>query len=398
VIYSHSMLTKAIALAVAVALATASAAGCTSVQVETSPTPTNTSTAAVTATLSPTPSPSAVRTSPLTGLPEAAPRPILIVKLDNTRNAQPHAGLAQADVVFVEEVEWGLNRIAAVFSSTIPKRIGPVRSARISDIDLVAQFGQPAFAFSGAQHKLWPALEAASFIDVSANKGGTGYSRDADRRAPYNYFADGTTLLKRADGKESGTADVGFVFSDESPPGGRPAAIVKADWPYAAMRFAYDPAAGTYRVGMDGHEAIAEETSQAQQASTVVIQYVDQSDSGFGDRGGGHTPLLKTTGTGTGVVIRDGQAWDVRWSRPDEGSGTTWTMLDGTPMPFRPGQQWVVLMNRKTPVTIRSAPTPVPDGTASSSAGAARSSSPTPMSTSEQAHGAAPSASTAASR
>ena len=351
VIYSHSMSTwpgvKVLATAATVLLL----AGCTSVTIATTPSPNATAIPTPTSTPEPSPSPT-VRTSPFTGRPESAPAPVLIVKLDNTRNAQPHAGLSQADIVFVEEVEWGLNRLAAVFSSSVPERIGPVRSARISDIDLVAQFGEPAVAFSGAQQKLWPALEAASFIDVSANKGGTGYSRDRGRRAPYNYFADGTTLLERADGRESSSRDIGFVFAEQAPAGGRPATSVKANWPYAKMRFAYDPASGMYAVGMDGHEAMAEETNSPQQASTVIIQYVDQSDSGYGDRGGGHTPLLKTTGSGTGVVLRDGQAWDVLWSRPDEASGTTWTLGDGTPMPFKPGQQWIVLMNKKTPVKV----------------------------------------------
>ena len=64
---------------------------------------------------------------------------MLVVKFDNTPNAQPHSGLRKADVVYVEEVECGLTRLAAVFSTDLPKTVGPVRSARISDIDLLAQ-------------------------------------------------------------------------------------------------------------------------------------------------------------------------------------------------------------------------------------------------------------------
>ena len=107
--------------------------------------------------------------------------PVLAVKIDNTRNAQPQAGVELADLVYVEEVEYGMTRLAAIFSSTIPARIGPVRSARITDIDLLAQYGSPAFAFSGAQRKLWPALAKAPFIDVSANKAAEDYSRDSNR-------------------------------------------------------------------------------------------------------------------------------------------------------------------------------------------------------------------------
>jgi len=304
----------------------------------------------------------------LTGLPESTAAPVLIVKLDNTSGAQPHAGLADADVVFVEEVEWGINRLAAIFSSYIPQRIGPIRSARISDIDLIAQFGSPAFAFSGAQRKLWPLLEEAPFVDVSANKGGEGYSRDYERRAPYNYFGDGTVLLSRANGQASVSRDIGFVFADEPPPGGVPALKVKAEWPYSKIKVVYEPISGLYDVWMDGDPAQAEEDDGGQQAATVVIQYVAQRDSGFGDRGGGSTPLIESVGTGTGLVLRDGRAWPVQWSRPDAQSGTSYTLADGSPMPFKPGQQWILLVNKESPVKVlepSASATPLPGASAS---------------------------------
>ncbi len=300
----------------------------------------------------PSPSPSPiVLLSPLTGLPEPTPKPVLVVKLDNTRNAQPHAGLGSADVVYIEEVEWGLTRIAAIFSSAIPNHIGPVRSARITDIELLAQYGSPAFAFSGAQQKLWPMLEAASFEDVSANKGGEGYSRDSNRRAPYNYFADGQVMLERAP-KASFSTDIGFLFSEDTPLGGRPASKVTAEWPYSSVRFVYDPIAGRYNVRLNGAPAKGEEIEGSQQASTVVIQYVKQTDSGFHDHSGGRTPLAETVGTGKALVLRDGQVWDVIWNRPSEELGTTFALADGSPMPFKPGQQWVALVDRDRTVRI----------------------------------------------
>ncbi len=157
--------------------------------------------------------------SPLTGRPIGSYKPVLVVKLDNTPNAQPHAGLIDADVVYIEEVEYGITRLAAVFSSTVPRRIGPVRSARITDIDLFAQYGKPAFGYSGAQRKMFPYLKAASIYDVSPYTG-SGYSRDNGRRIPYNMFFDGRAGVKRAP-KATPARDMGFVF-DEQVPDGRP--------------------------------------------------------------------------------------------------------------------------------------------------------------------------------
>jgi hypothetical protein len=322
----------------------------------------------ITASLAPLP------TSPLTGLTEISPAPVLVVKLDNTRNAQPHAGLIDADIVYIEEVEYGITRLAAVFSSTVPERIGPVRSARITDIDLLAQYGSPAFAFSGAQRKLLPELAAAPFIDISPNRGASSYSRDSSRRAPYNYFLDGTMGLKIAD-EATVDRDMGFAFSADPPAGGSPALKARMEWSYASASFSYDEQTGLYRVNLNGIRAKAEEHDRGQNASTVIIQYVDQQPSAYFDKGGGNTPHADTIGRGRAVVLRDGKSWDVQWSRPDAESGTTFTMADGSPMPFKPGQQWIVLLDRDrtakitVPVPATADPLPAPTGSSSPSRG-----------------------------
>jgi hypothetical protein len=92
---------------------------------------------------SPAPTANALR-SPLTGLPVRRLAPVLAVKIDNTRRAHPQAGLTAADVVYVEQVEGGLTRLLAVFSSRLPRILGPVRSARVSDPELLRPYGPVA--------------------------------------------------------------------------------------------------------------------------------------------------------------------------------------------------------------------------------------------------------------
>ena len=233
--------------------------------------------------------------SPLTGRPIADYKPVLVVKLDNTPNAQPHAGLIDADVVYIEEVEYGITRLAAVFSSSVPRRIGPVRSARITDIDLFAQYGKPAFGYSGAQRKMFPYLKAASIYDVSPYTGG-GYSRDSGRRIPYNMFFDGRVGINRAP-KATPARDMGFVFDEAVPEGGLNATDASMRWGYASAGFEYDRKDAEYRVSLNGRTARAEEWSGGQRAATVVIQYVKQTKSQFWDKGGGNTPHAETIGT-----------------------------------------------------------------------------------------------------
>ena len=330
--------------------ATTSAAPTPSASGLASPSPAPTSTPTPTFTVTDRPEPA--WRSPLDGVPGYGPEPVLVVKLDNTRFAQPHAGLTRADVVYLEEVEYGITRIAAVFSERIPTRIGPVRSARITDIDLLAQYGKPAFAYSGAQRKMFPVLDAAPFLDVSPRGGAEGYSRDSSRYAPYNYYLDGRVALKRAP-NASLSRDLGFVFDDEVPPGGLAATSARMRWGYASAEFDYRPKRGTYRVILNDLPAQAEESDAGQQADTVVIQYVKQTPSAYFDKGGGNTPHAQTIGSGTAVVMRDGLAWETRWSRPTAKDGTTFTLPDGSAMPFKPGQTWIILMDRTRPATVK---------------------------------------------
>lgn len=274
------------------------------------------------------------------------------MKLDNTRNAQPHAGLIDADVVYVEEVEYGITRLAAVFSSQIPKRIGPVRSARITDIDLFAQYGKPAFGYSGAQRRMWPYLKAASIYDVSPYTSYSGYSRDNRRRAPYNLYFDGRSGVSRAP-KATKAHDMGFVFDETAPTGGLNATTASMAWGYASAGFDYDKKDNEYRISLNGQPARAEEWSGGQRAATVVIQYVKQEKSQFWDKGGGNTPHAETIGTGTAMVMRDGRVWTTTWNRPNAKSGTTFTLRDGSLMTFKPGQLWIVLLDKKRKASIK---------------------------------------------
>lgn len=311
--------------------------------------PSTTSPSPTTSSAAPLPTPSSsygipAGASPFSGLPGGADKPVLVVKIDNTHAAQPHSGLQAADLVYLEEVEWDLTRMAAVFSTNIPKEVGPVRSARISDIDILAQFGKVAFSNSGAQSKLLPVLAAANIVDVSAGVAWDAFRRDPGRPAPVNEMADPAKLLAAAPDAAK-AKDIGFVFSEEPPPGGTPVKSVSVAWPSSQVSFTWDEKTGTFIVGFDGEESRSTEGGP-QRAATVVIQSVVQKDSGYGDRYGGKTPLVETVGQGTALVLRDGRMWTTNWKRPDAKAGTQFLLPDGTPMPFAIGQEWIVLMDK----------------------------------------------------
>lgn len=318
----------------------------------TSATPTVTSSSASPSAL-PTPTPDGIPpgASPFSGLPGGEGKPVLAIKIDNTRAAQPHTGLQAADLVYVTEVEWDLTRLIAVYNSTLPDVIGPVRSARISDLDILAPFDKIAFSNSGMQTKLRPVLAAANLFDVSAERIYEAFVNDPGRPSPVDHMADPRLLLAAA--PDAAVArDIGFTFSEEPPAGGTPVTSVSMAWPSSEVSFTWDEDAGNFIVGLNGEESRSTEGGP-QRAATVVIQTVKQTDSGYGDRYGGVTPFIETVGSGSAVVLRDGRMWSVTWERPSLSEGTRFLLPDGSPMPFAIGQEWIVLLDSDREPVVR---------------------------------------------
>ena len=280
--------------------------------------------------------------SPFTGEPMTAPGPVLAVKGDNIAAARPPTGLTSADIVYILPVEGGLSRILAVFSSHFPPVIGPVRSAREDDLELLAQFGRPAFAYSGATPHLLPFVERSRIVDLYSGRVG-GYFRDPRRVAPHNLYARTRQLLAEAPGA-SKAHGIGFRFGP-APAGGQPTQSFSVSYAAATFTFNWSPSDGRWLVVMDGKPARAAEGGELS-ALTVVIQYTKVRTSRFLEAGS-RPPYAESTGSGTAVVLRDGRAYDARWSRPDPNGGTTFTTTSGQPMTFARGGVWIVLAASK---------------------------------------------------
>lgn len=290
--------------------------------------------------------------SPFTGQPVPSPGPVLAVSVDNAAAARPQAGLSQADIVYVLPAEGGLSRFLAVYSSRVPRVTGPVRSAHADDLQLLRQFGRPAFAYSGLPPALLPVIQQARIVGLpgpasdvpgGATGGGPGgYFPDPGRPAPDNMYARTRHLLAAAHGAST-AHDIGFRFGPV-PAGGLPTAAWPVSYPAASFSFSWSASAGRWLVGMDGAPATGPRGGQLS-AATVVIQYTTIGVSRFAGLTG-PAPFAYSTGAGRAVVLRNGQSWQVRWSRPHGSSGTTFTTDSGQPMTFAPGPVWVVLAGR----------------------------------------------------
>jgi hypothetical protein len=280
---------------------------------------------------------------------------VLVVKIDDTNMAHPQIGLEDADVVYIEQVEGGLTRLAAVFASKIPFRVGPVRSARISDIDILSQYGRVAFAYSGAQRKLLPVIAAANLEDLGAqHESSKIFTTDPNRVAPYAMVLRSDLLMQKIVDENlqvDSAKSVGFVFGD-NPKGGIPTQKVVINWPAATYSAEWSEKESRWLLSHNGKLNVAD-SGVVLGATTLVIQMVKISPSEYGDKFGGVTPLSETIGTGKAYVLRNGELFTTTWNRAFADSGTTFTLPDASSMNFAPGHLWVALTDREPEFTSR---------------------------------------------
>lgn len=282
--------------------------------------------------------------SPLTGLP-ANSGPVLVVKIDDTPLAHPQVGLRSADVIYIEQVEGGLTRLAAVFSSEIPPSIGPVRSARISDIELLAQYGKVGFAYSGAQRKLLPEIAAANLYDLGANRYGIEfYKNDPLRNPPYAMMLNAPALLEESKSRGANLATsqpMGWNFGEGSDTA-VPITSAKISWPAGSYQAIWSEGEKRWLLLHNG-EPNVDETGYQLGPENFVIQIVSITDSIYKDKVGGVTPFSATVGGGRCYLLRDGSQTPCLWSRDSQSSGTRFTDLTGKEIFFTPGQIWFAL-------------------------------------------------------
>ena len=284
--------------------------------------------------------------------------PILAVKIDDTSMARPQIGIDKADLVYIEQVEGGLTRLAAIFSSVIPEKIGPVRSARISDIDILSQYGKVVFAYSGAQRAMLTVISNSKLWDYGAQRQSpTIYTRDEARPGPYDMVLRSDLLMEKVKNDQREVAvskSAGWSFG-EAPSGGVAIDSVLVQWPASKYEVTWSKTEMRWLLSNGGVPNLADSGEQLG-ATTFVIQSVEMSDSIYRSKDGGYTPLSETVGTGSGYILRDGRSFKANWSRPTAEAGTTWTLSDGSEIKFAAGSIWVALTDRK-PLFTLTAPT-----------------------------------------
>ncbi len=292
----------------------------------------------------------AVPVAPLTGLPDpgglALRRPALTVKIENTPEAMPQWGLDQADVVYEEIVNGGITRLAAVFNSQAPAQIGPVRSVRPTDEQIVYPLGG-IFAFSGGAPYALAAIAKAPVTLIQESNAGSAMFRDPHRFAPHNLYAVGPSLFS-------------FKASPVPPrplfvyraPSTRVAGSVVSSFtvPFPSIygvTWTWNPASGTWDRTLFGQPVITGTGVRVSPANVIVmwVNYVN----GVGT----FTSYADLQGSGPAALFNDGREEAGTWSRgPSLADPITYHDAAGRVLALTPGQTWVELLNAGAVLTV----------------------------------------------
>ncbi|MFM9138847.1 MAG: DUF3048 domain-containing protein [Actinomycetota bacterium] len=276
---------------------------------------------------------------PLTGLPvddeDAAERPAMVVKIDNHPKARPQDGINQADIIFEENVE-KLTRFAAVFHSEGSDPVGPIRSGRFQDINLLGSLNKPLFVWSGGNAKVTSAIQDSDLVDLSwtvANKDG-GFTRDDERSAPHNLVAETTKLWTLAPSGAKPPAQQ-FVYrgaSDANASTSKDTDGVKVSMDGIRVHWMWDDKTKEFLRFSDDEPHFGSDEQQLAVPNVVILE-VEYSNN--------YSPTSKTVGSGKAYVFTNGVMYEGKWTRDDRLKPYVLTDSAGAPIKLTPGQTFV---------------------------------------------------------
>jgi hypothetical protein len=251
-------------------------------------------------------------------------------------------------VVYEEVVEAGITRLAAVFNSHDPDRVGPVRSVRKTDQSLVWPI-RGIFAYSGGAPYAIASIDTAPVVKLDETSAGPLMFRDHSRNAPVNLYAHVNFMYSKCGplvpppalftyrgahaavaGVPATSVRVGFLGGGSAYPGS----------PSFAVTWNWDAAGGSWKRSIFGSPELV--ASGAQFApKNVVVMFVPYlgGDPNHANEGA----EAEITGTGKALVFTAGKEITGTWSRPDKEHVAQLLDAGGNVIPLTPGQTWVEL-------------------------------------------------------
>ena len=266
-------------------------------------------------------------------------RPALFLKIDNHPAALPQQGLDEADLVIEMLAEFQLSRFAAVFHSTAPEHVGPVRSSRTSDFDLLRAFDSPLYGSSGGNDNVLAGMASLPVHAVTAHSHTEEYYRDPSRSVPHNLYVDTEDLFALAP-DDADAPSPWFSYraeGDALPAPARPAeGRVTVRWGFP-VTFEWDEERQGWRREQDGDPHELANGSVVAPPNVVILTAAYGTSSADPN-----SPELQSVGEGEALVLTAGHLIPGRWVRSSPQDPPSLFAEDGTPIALTPGQTWVL--------------------------------------------------------
>ena len=287
---------------------------------------------------------------------ESQTRPVLTVKVENTSNALPQWGIDQADVIYEEIVEGGITRLAAMFNSHAPDKIGPIRSVRNTDQAIVWPVGG-IFAYSGGAPISVKSISEAPVTRIDEDSADDAMFRDPSRERPHNLYGVGPSLF--AKGGQPVPPPALFQYRAVGAPiTGVPTASVVVGFkskPNDEVTWTWNAAAGTWTRHLFGKDQTTG-TGAPIAPQNVVVQFVNYAGGKAPGGAGREGSEAEMVGSGRAVVFTGGQMVEGTWTRASKEATTQFLDAGGNPIEMAPGQTWVELLQNGYALTTTPAP------------------------------------------
>lgn len=286
---------------------------------------------------------------PLTGLPLDDPallnRVALVVKVSNDPKARPQTGLNDADIVF-EAWGAGPTRFATVWHSRDLDFVGPVRSCREQDVNLVGSFNRAVFACSGGNPGNIRLLLDSDLLLVTEGHG-PGWELDPHKGRPHKTHLNTAFLRSNAGPDRTGPAQqFHYRAVGEAATAGLTMSGFDLHMQSVYMEWRYDAATNTYLRSQAEKAAKAStphKLADGSQVSSenVIIVFLDYEPSHTDRR----SPDGNTIGTNPALVFTGGQMINATWTRNDRLEPFAFTDDSGAPVLLTPGRTFIELPN-----------------------------------------------------
>jgi hypothetical protein len=291
--------------------------------------------------------------APLTGLPDprhlTKNRAALTVKIDNTPAAMPQAGVQDADVVYEEIVEGGITRLAAIFDSRLPTVVGPVRSVRRTDREIVFPIGG-IFAFSGGAEYAVRSIKTAPVVLFDQSNSGAAMYRDLKRYSPHNLFAN-AVLLERAKAKPRPTPPLfSYLTPGDHPLGPKVRSFVVGFNAGFAASYAWNAKTASWDRSLFGHLDVTTNGTVISPKNVLVMSVNYVGGVGVIDS------YAQMVGSGSLELFTGGHLERGTWFRHHLGQATTFLTTRGYRLRLTPGSTWVELLDTSEHVTVTTRP------------------------------------------